>query len=84
MSRFNYQSNMKLLDRKIALQKILIASYFKVFINFCQTNAIVQNIGLNMNNVSMSYLMDFFNLVAGNLHQIISLECLLESKSSKL
>lgn len=80
LERFNYNSNMKLMNKKHPIQKIILAAYFKIFINYSQINAIVHNSGLNKNNSSFHYFSSFFQLVSGNFGNIITLECIINGK----
>ena len=70
---------MKLQMKSYAIRKIMIAASFKIVLNYSQTITIIKKLDLNWSE----YLADLFqvyHLGSGNLQQIVSIECLFDSK----
>jgi len=73
--RLNYNNIMNLKDKNFAIKKMILGAYFKIFVNYSQTIAIINTLHLNWNQK----LYDMFNLmkiVSGGVQQIIAVECL--------
>ena len=74
--RFNYQSLKKFKEKEIVAQKIMFSAYTKIMLNFSQIIAIIGSLNLNWGEL-FTNLFPFYKIASGNLHQMISYECLI-------
>jgi len=74
--RFNYQSSKKLKDKEIAAQRILISAYTKILLNFAQIVSIIGCLNLDWGEL-FTQLFPFYKIASGNVHQLISYECII-------
>lgn len=70
---------MKLKEKEYAFQKIFMAAYFKIFINYAQTIAIFANLNLKWNETLFNFF-QVFRTTSGNWQEIITLDCLFDGK----
>lgn len=70
---------MKLKEKEYALQKMIMAAYFKIFLNYGQTVAIFANLNLKWNE-NLFNVFQAFRTTSGNWQEIITLDCLFDGK----
>lgn len=74
--RIEYNSQSKFAQDKDALaQKFLLSAQIKILNNFLQIISIISSLRIDWNNEIQS-IFPTFKIASGNLHQVISLECI--------
>lgn len=75
--RFSYKSSKKLKSKQFAAKKIFFSAYIKIFLNYTQIISIISCLNLDWGSIMVNQF-SVFNSTSGNMHQVISYECLIE------
>lgn len=65
---------MNLQDRAFAIKKMFLGALMKIFLDYTQTMAILNNLHLDWNQ-KLSDMFSIQKTFSGGIHQVIALEC---------
>ena len=68
----------KLSDKRFAAERTIKSSYLKIFTNYSQAISILSYLNFNLNEIDTSFVI--FKASSGSIHNVISLECILNGK----